>query len=146
MRTAFTPVITVASPAHLGPLCARRCLVELFAFIRMGGTRERIFLAELSPNVCAELVNIVVAQAQCSLPNDRERLLAVIEAGFGDLRPFDGVLHNTFVHLMGVDSERLDHCDEDSPRAKRTGAGYVSNGRTMRTEDMVEHSVEDQVL
>jgi hypothetical protein len=81
--------------------------MELFTFIRVGGTRDRIFLAELSTDVGAALARISATKAACTVAGDRQRLLAVIETGFGDLRPFNRVVRGMFVHIMTSQSYNI---------------------------------------
>jgi len=74
--------------------------MELFTFIRMGGTKERIYLAMLSEEIDVKLTSISAAKAQCTKPGDADRLLGIIESGFGDLRPFDRVVHEMFGQVL----------------------------------------------
>ena len=42
------------------------------------------------------------SQAKCFLAKDRQRLLAVIEAGFGDFREFNKIVRNIFASRTTV--------------------------------------------
>ena len=66
--------------------------MELFTFIQMGGARERITVVELGDGARAALAKFDARKAQCFLPRDRHKLCAVVEAGFGDMRPFNRVV------------------------------------------------------
>ena len=66
--------------------------MELFTFIQMGGKRERITVRELVAGARGSLAAFDAVKAQCFLPKDKHKLLSVIEAGFGDLRPFNRVV------------------------------------------------------
>ena len=57
----------------------------------MGGKREAILTFELgdAADVRATLGKFDASKARCFLTKDRERLLAVIEAGYGDLHAFN---------------------------------------------------------
>ena len=66
--------------------------MELFTFIQMGGQRERIAVRELAEGARSALASFDAAKANCFLPKDKHKLLSVIEAGFGDLRPFNRVV------------------------------------------------------
>ena len=66
--------------------------MELFTFIETGGARERISVVELEAGVSAALAKFDGAKANCFLPKDKQKLLAVIEAGFGDMAPFNKVV------------------------------------------------------
>ena len=69
-----------------------QCVMELFTFVQMGGAHERIKVVELHDDVQVALARFDAAKARCFLPKDRQHLLAVMEAGFGDLQPFNRVV------------------------------------------------------
>lgn len=59
----------------------------------MGGSRDRISLSQIGDASAGIALSVFdAAKAQCYLPQDRQKLLAVIEAGFGDLVPFNRVV------------------------------------------------------
>lgn len=69
------------------------CVMELFTFLRMGGDRERMNVVELGGvEGRAALARFDASKAKCFLKRDREKLLAVIEAGVRCGRPCDYVL------------------------------------------------------
>ena len=72
------------------------CVMELFTFFRMGGTTSRIKLFQFGRvnEVRQSLETFDARKAQCFLPKDRQHLLAVIEAGFGDLVPFNSIVRS----------------------------------------------------
>ena len=73
--------------------------MEVFTFLRMGGAPERIVVSMItSPGedpVTAKQVlkekfeRFDAAKAECFLAKDKHRLLAVVEAGFGDFKVFN---------------------------------------------------------
>ena len=77
--------------------------MELFTFIETGGARERISVVELEAGVSAALAKFDGAKANCFLPKDKQKLLAVIEAGFGDMAPFNKVVRKILT------DERIKH-------------------------------------
>ena len=73
------------------------CVVELFVFLRMGGEVECLRVYELGgADVRSALNSFDAAKAQCFLQSDRERMLAVIESGFGALQPFNEQVRGIF--------------------------------------------------
>ena len=73
-------------------------VIELFCFLRMGGTVDRVIVlpvigvgeangAELRAR--ARFREFDVKHADCAKPEDRQRLLSCIEAGFGSYTPFN---------------------------------------------------------
>ncbi len=100
--------------------CANRAgVMEIFTFMRMGGSRESIDLHSIWDDEGSEGTEKIIktfkkfdaAKAQCFLAKDRQNLLAVIEAGFGDFVEFDKQVRdallsraagNEFVHVGGA--------------------------------------------
>ena len=72
--------------------------MELFVYVRMGGKRERLVsrLLDDSTDLATRLAKFDAEDARCYLDNDRQKLLAVIEAAFGTFTPF-----NTIVRRIG---------------------------------------------
>ena len=63
----------------------------------MGGTRDQLeFLQVGDSDVRSMLGGFKAAKAECFLKRDKEKLLAVVEAGFGDLHAFDEMVHGLF--------------------------------------------------
>jgi len=78
---------------YAGPTWPLRlwCVLEFFTFLKMGGTMERVVLLtdEGDNGLDERLGNFDARNANCFLPEERERLLAVIETGFGDFELFN---------------------------------------------------------
>ena len=68
--------------------------LEQFVYVQLGGDRERITVLPLSDEAKASLQTFRVRHAQCFRPEEKQRLLAVIEAGFGDVQPFDDIIRH----------------------------------------------------
>lgn len=82
-----------------GPTYSTRlwCVVEIFTFLKMGGTQnELVFLPIGGADVRRQLASFDAAKAQCFLRRDREKLLSVIESGFGDLYDFNETVKSFF--------------------------------------------------
>ena len=84
-------LLIIAGPTY----CSRLwCVMEIFTFMHMGGSMDRIDIKLISnpdqnqtaarKDLRAQLARFDAAQAQCFKVEDRQRLLAVIEAGFGE--------------------------------------------------------------
>ena len=86
------------------------CLIELFTFVKMGGTRERVCIRPLlaasddQKQLGEALLRVDAKVAGCYLLKDRDRLLGIIEASFGDCRAFNGCLHAFFEEHSGFNS------------------------------------------
>ena len=86
------------------------CVVEVFTFVRMGGLRENMKMTALGGTEIHEgLAKFDARKAQCFLPRDRHKLCAIVEAGFGDLRPFNRVVRAILVkdHAAPAEQEKL---------------------------------------
>ena len=87
-------LLIAAGPTYSGRLW---CVVEIFVFLKMGGTRDELtFLQVGEADARSQLGGFDASKAQCFLKRDREKLLAVIEAGFGDLYAFNSMVHGLF--------------------------------------------------
>ena len=90
--------------------------MEIFTFLFMGGKLDRIEIHALSASdlrrtltdgrrslddLKKQFATFDAAKAQCFLPKDKHRLLAVVEAGFGDFKDFNTRVRTAF-------AERLD--------------------------------------
>ena len=62
-------------------------------FLKMGGSKERIVLKNLAgEDSAAALAKFDCVKAKCFHASDREKILAVIETGFGDTAPFNKII------------------------------------------------------
>ena len=87
----------------------------LVRFATVGGAEERVEIhaiahqdkdqSEARRLMMEQFATFDAAKAQCFLASDRERLLAVIEASFGDFAGFNRLARNIFVKRTRRDSE-----------------------------------------
>jgi hypothetical protein len=104
-------LLIVAGPTY----CSRLwCVMEIFTFLRMGGTRERIEVnmlmhedhtdpAAAKEELKTQFAKFDAAKAECFLPKDKHRLLAVVEAGFGDFKMFNQLVCNSLLEAVVED-------------------------------------------
>ena len=78
------------------------CVMELFIFLRMGGARSLIDVKLLREDAFANMERFDAGKATCFLPVDRQKLLAVIEAGFGSFTPFNTIVRDIFGEKLGA--------------------------------------------
>ena len=110
------------------------CVVELFVFIRMGGERDCLRVYELGTisdsetkaAVHSSLMRFDASKAQCFLTRDRHHLLAVIESGFGDCKPFNAIVRNIFCEALGLPARTT-----EERKAKGTSRGRWSGARIL---------------
>ena len=88
-------LLVLAGPTYVTRLW---CVLELFTFIKMGGEQSNISVHSFGgEDVRESLRNFNAGNAKCYLPRDRQRLLAVVEAGFGDFSPFNKLVREVLV-------------------------------------------------
>ena len=94
--------------------------MEIFTFLFMGGKLDRIEIHALSASdlrrtltdgrrslddLKHQFATFNAAKAQCFLPKDKHRLLAVVEAGFGSFEGFNTQMREVFdEHVLHEDS------------------------------------------
>ena len=84
------------------------CVVEVFVFLKTGGSQERMFMADLGgDSVRGMLDQFDALEAKCFLKRDRERLLAVIESGYGDCVKFNRKVRGIFAARSKQDVVRV---------------------------------------
>jgi len=91
-----------------GPTYTSRlwCVIEVFTFVKMGGTRQRIVVQRLSSSPIAEETRAKrfhAGHADCFKREDKERLLGIVEAGFGTLGPFNHVMSSVLGAVSTTD-------------------------------------------
>ena len=91
------------------------CVMELFAFVHMGGDLGDIEVLEAhAPGgelaVAEAFANFDAANANCFDPKDKAHMLRVIEAAFGDMQSFNASIRP----LMAKLSARRRRCSVQS--------------------------------
>ena len=71
--------------------------------------------------VHASLLQFDASKAQCYLSRDRHHLLAVIESGFGDCKPFNAIVRKIFCEALGIPLGLAAKTTEQSKRTSRGG-------------------------
>ena len=80
------------------------CVMELFAFVHMGGDLGDVEVLEAhapggAQRVADSFANFDAAEANCYDPKDKAHMLRVIEAAFGDMRSFNSVVRPLMRHF-----------------------------------------------
>jgi len=80
--------------------CSRLwCVMEMFVYVQMRGKSGDVRVAALEAEAFDKVqASFNADHAECYLVQDRERMKAVIEAGFGDLAPFNRVARRILLH------------------------------------------------
>ena len=78
------------------------CVIELFVFVQLGRNVKDEMIVKLlkvsdtQDKIAERLVKFDASTAETFDPNDRQRLLAVIEASFGTFNPFNKIIRATY--------------------------------------------------
>ena len=104
-----TRLLVVAGPTYVSRLW---CAMEIFTFLIMGGHASRIVLLPIAKDdesaaptpseAMGFFSNFDVRNAYCFQPEDRQRLLGVIEAGYGGYDGFNQQVCETFRHKVAT--------------------------------------------
>ena len=117
----------------IGPTYYRRlwCILEVFTFVQLGGTRERIIAKTLDDeqSLHSLLENFSVSTAEATRQEDLEGMLGVIESSFGTLSAFDAAMR----HFLSVQS------NHENPRSRQNDPRLLS--REYRGSDVDEVSI-----
>lgn len=91
-------LVVVAGPTYASRLW---CVIEIFTFLFMGGSRDRIDVLPIGDDTMEQveqrLISFDAKFSSCFLEEDRERLLGIIEAGFGDYGAFNCLVRGALV-------------------------------------------------
>ena len=86
--------------AVVGPTYTRRlwCVMELFTFLQMGGEADRVAvkLIGASKSLTDDLRDFHAEHAECYKIEDRQKLLGIIETGFGSFNRFNEAVNRLF--------------------------------------------------
>ena len=82
-------------------VCFSCSVLEIFVFLKMNGDMERVRVLPMGfaseDEALERFHSFDSSAAQCYLPEDRERLLGVVESGFGDHASFNKVVRKLFI-------------------------------------------------
>ena len=91
-------LVIVAGPTYASRLW---CVIEVFTFLYMGGSLSRIDVLPTGDGtreqVDQRFMEFDAQHARCFLEEDRQRLLGVIESGFGDYAAFNKLVHGALI-------------------------------------------------
>ena len=87
-------------------------MLELYVWLKMGGTKDGIILKPLTgADSTSALAKFDCERAKCFHVADREKILAVIETGFGDTQPFNQIIRNLFSTQAEMGSTRTSNLE-----------------------------------
>ena len=76
--------------------CRAQCIVEVFTYLRMGGSPEQMIVVPLAGDAPTLNFSTFDAEnAKCFSPEDKRKLLQAITQAFGTCAPFNAIVRNT---------------------------------------------------
>jgi hypothetical protein len=110
------------------------CIIEVFTFLTMGGDASRIEVVAIDmdkSDAKAQFESVDISQCECYDQRDKEKLLGLVEAAFGNYDKFNRVLRTVFNEracgsLVKGQSERwkkINQVRPNSPCAKADDKG-----------------------
>ena len=101
-------LLVLVGPTYCGRLW---CVMELFTFIQMGGQSERVTVRTTSDAgelIESQLATFDAMQSTCYKPEEKQRLLGIIEQAFGDFEVFNAAIRSVFAERGFSASSRKD--------------------------------------
>ena len=98
---AMLPIFLASCRTFLvlaGPTYVERlwCIVEVFTYLRMGGSPEQMIVVPLAGDAPTLNFSTFDAEnAKCFSPEDKRKLLQAITQAFGTCAPFNAIVRNT---------------------------------------------------
>lgn len=88
--------------------CGWQCIIEVFTFLKMGGSTERMTMVVISGADERQLHfdDFEVQQATCFHEGERQTLLSALETGFGSLDAFNSLMSNVYKETSSTGAVR----------------------------------------
>lgn len=90
-------LLIIAGPSYTGRLW---CIIEVFTFLKMGGSIDRITLIPIDvdekKDVKTLFDDVDVSTSRCYKEDDRQRLLGIVQTGFGNFDQFNTIVRDVF--------------------------------------------------
>ena len=77
------------------------CVLEMFTFLRGGGSLDRIAVYPLDIDSTEAISNFDIRRADCTVKQDRHRMLAIVESSFSTFDEFNNACRKIFVAKLG---------------------------------------------
>ena len=77
------------------------CMLELFTFVRSGGSLDAVVLKPLLPDAAESAIKqLDINKADCYVRADKQRILAIVEASFGSSIQFNAACRQILVSKL----------------------------------------------
>ena len=95
--TGCETLLVVAGPSYADRMW---CVLEVFVFLKMGGNASRIKILPIEgvteKQIKKKFKNVDIEQCKCSLESDRQKILGIVEQGFGNFEDFNSIVQQSF--------------------------------------------------
>ena len=109
------------------------CVVELFSYLRGGGTLERIAVEPLDLDVADAIGSFTVEKADCTVRADKQRLLGIIEASFGSTAEFNNACRNILMAKLSGSGATAKTITPMKSKRRPSAAEELSRGESLTT-------------
>ena len=77
-------------------------MLELFTFVKSGGVLDAVALKPLDPNAAETAIkDLDISKADCYVHQDKQRILAIVEASFGSSFEFNSSCRQILISKLG---------------------------------------------
>ena len=77
------------------------CVLEMFTFLRSGGTIDRIVLKPLDIDASSVLASFDIRKSDCFMQSDKQRLLAIVESSYFSSHAFNSACRKILLAKLG---------------------------------------------
>jgi hypothetical protein len=120
------------------------CFAQVFCYLRMGGSLSRVTVLPLVEHASskelldakARFATFDVKRAHCTRPEDEQRFLTCIDAGFGSHEPFNTLVRQIF-NERSVEVNMADSACRNSDKSHSGVPGAFTDGRAGAEPEVV---------
>ena len=81
------------------------CVLEMFTFLRSGGTLGRVIVKPLDLDAAEACALFDIRHADCYVSADKQRLLAIVESSYGSFEQFNSACKQMLLAKLGTDGK-----------------------------------------
>ena len=104
------------------------CVLEMFTFLRSGGTIDRIVLKPLDIDASSVLASFDIRKSDCFMQSDKQRLLAIVESSYFSTGAFNAACRKILLAKLG-------HQPPQNPGATGSSGGLVTPVKQMAEDE-----------
>ena len=117
-------------------------MLELFTFLRSGGSYGQIDVRTLDLDATEAVALFDIRKADCFLKEDKQALLAIVEASYGSFLSFNEACRKILIAKLGADRR---HDLDDFPTSTAKANGSTAKYELSRTASSANRTAEVQL-